>query len=74
MDLCDNLANLVDLFKFTLLQIILSQEKNIQKLNELVQTLREQLLQCKGETGANGSSNPLTEVLTDPERHPILEG
>ncbi|XP_042516203.1 uncharacterized protein LOC122090632 [Macadamia integrifolia] len=29
-------------------KIILSQEKNIQKLNELVRTLREQLQQCLG--------------------------
>ncbi|CAI0391222.1 unnamed protein product [Linum tenue] len=28
-------------------KIILSQEKNIQELNELVQNLQEQLLQCK---------------------------
>ncbi|XP_022729357.1 uncharacterized protein LOC111284739 [Durio zibethinus] len=29
-------------------KIILSQEKNIQRLNELVQSLQQQLLQCKG--------------------------
>ncbi|XP_020246849.1 uncharacterized protein LOC109824633 isoform X2 [Asparagus officinalis] len=28
-------------------KIILSQEKNIQKLNELVQSLQQQLLQCR---------------------------
>ncbi|CAH2040625.1 unnamed protein product [Thlaspi arvense] len=28
-------------------RIILSQEKNIQRLNELVRSLREQLLQCR---------------------------
>ncbi|XAR60172.1 hypothetical protein NMG60_11033431 [Bertholletia excelsa] len=28
-------------------KIILSQEKNIQRLNELVRSLREQLLQCR---------------------------
>ncbi|KAA3472016.1 hyaluronan mediated motility receptor-related family protein [Gossypium australe] len=31
-------------------KIILSQEKNIQKLNEQVRNLREQLLWCKAET------------------------
>ncbi|OMP10369.1 hypothetical protein COLO4_04567 [Corchorus olitorius] len=29
-------------------KIILSQEKNIQRLNELVRSLQQQLLQCKG--------------------------
>ncbi|KAF4396945.1 hypothetical protein F8388_004913, partial [Cannabis sativa] len=54
--------------------IILSQEKNIQKLNELVQSLREQLLQCKGENEAdNGTTTPLTELLTELERQPVLE-
>ncbi|KAF4402843.1 hypothetical protein G4B88_010295 [Cannabis sativa] len=58
----------------TLLQIILSQEKNIQKLNELVQSLRKQLLQCKGENEAdNGTTTPLTELLTELERQPVLE-
>ncbi|PKI47023.1 uncharacterized protein LOC116207800 [Punica granatum] len=54
-------------------KIILSQEKNIQKLNELVRTLHEQLLQCRGETEGNGSSTPLTEILTELERHHVLE-
>ena len=56
------------------LQIILSQEKNIQKLNELVRSLREQLLQCRGENDVdNGTTTPLAEILTELERHPLLE-
>lgn len=54
-------------------KIILSQEKNIQKLNELVQTLRQQLHQCRGENESSGSSGSLTEILTELDRHPILE-
>ncbi|KAI6674018.1 uncharacterized protein LOC115687943 isoform X2 [Syzygium oleosum] len=54
-------------------KIILSQEKTIQKLNELVQTLRQQLHQCRGENDSSGSSGPLTEILTELDRHPILE-
>lgn len=55
-------------------KIILSQEKNIQKLNELVRSLQEQLQQCRGESDiANGTATSLTELLTELERHPILE-
>ncbi|KAL6138317.1 hypothetical protein ABKV19_020841 [Rosa sericea] len=55
-------------------KIILSQEKNIQKLNELVRSLREQLLQCRGESEVvNGTATPLTELLSDLERHALLE-
>lgn len=33
---------------FFYLQIILSQEKNIQQLNELIESLQRQLLHCRG--------------------------
>ena len=57
-----------------LLQIILSQEKNIQKLNEIVQSLREELLHCRGGSEVdNTTATHLTELLTELERHPILE-
>ncbi|GLT52175.1 hypothetical protein SLA2020_255280 [Shorea laevis] len=50
-------------------KIILSQEKNIQKLNELVRSLREQLLQCRGENEvSNGTVIPL-----ELEQVPILD-
>ncbi|GMN39509.1 hypothetical protein TIFTF001_008728 [Ficus carica] len=56
------------------IEIILSQEKNIQKLNELVRSLRQQLLQCRGENEVdNGTSTPLTELLTELEKPPLLE-
>ncbi|KAG8648707.1 uncharacterized protein LOC110620013 [Manihot esculenta] len=55
-------------------KIILSQEKNIQKLNELVQSLREQLLQCRSENiVANGTAIPLTEHLNELEQQAILD-
>nr|DAD48442.1 TPA_asm: hypothetical protein HUJ06_018379 [Nelumbo nucifera] len=55
-------------------QIILSQEKNIQRLNELVRSLREQLLQCRGNNDTiNNSLTPLTENVNELERQHILE-
>ncbi|KAK9290646.1 hypothetical protein L1049_008819 [Liquidambar formosana] len=54
-------------------KIILSQEKNIQKLNELVRSLQKQLLQCRGENEAvKGTAAPLTELLNELERQQIL--
>ncbi|KAK7345294.1 hypothetical protein VNO77_15895 [Canavalia gladiata] len=47
-------------------KIILSQEKNIQRLHELVRSLREQLLQCKaGSEVSNITTTPLAEFLSD---------
>ncbi|KAG6772422.1 hypothetical protein NC652_017361 [Populus alba x Populus x berolinensis] len=55
-------------------KIILSQEKNIQKLNELVQSLQEQLQRCRSENYVlNSTATPLTEHLNDPKQQPILE-
>ncbi|XP_057498607.1 uncharacterized protein LOC130783098 [Actinidia eriantha] len=49
-------------------KIILSQEKRIQKLNELVHSLREQLLQCKDKIKAvNDTAIPLTKLLDERE-------
>ncbi|KAF8395438.1 hypothetical protein HHK36_019384 [Tetracentron sinense] len=54
--------------------IILSHEKNIQKLNELVRNLREQLLQCKGNNETiNGSATLSTRSLNELERQQILQ-
>ncbi|KAI3523170.1 hypothetical protein L1887_01227 [Cichorium endivia] len=39
-------------------KIILSQEKHIQKLNTLVQTLQQQLLICRGEGEGDFSTSP----------------
>ncbi|KAE9465611.1 hypothetical protein C3L33_02467, partial [Rhododendron williamsianum] len=49
-----------------LLQIILSQEKSIRKLADLVRSLREQLLQCKHKfKDVNNTAVPLTELLNE---------
>ncbi|XP_017255294.2 uncharacterized protein LOC108225013 [Daucus carota subsp. sativus] len=45
-------------------KIILSQEKNIQRLNELVRSLRNQLLQCRE---SNETSNDPASSLTENE-------
>ncbi|CAK7341953.1 unnamed protein product [Dovyalis caffra] len=55
-------------------KIILSQEKNIQKLNELVQSLQEQLQHCRSENYVlNSTAIPLTEHLNELDKQPLLE-
>lgn len=55
-------------------KIILSQEKSIQKLNKLVQSLQEQLVQCRVINGAVvDTSIPYTELLNELEQQQILE-
>ncbi|KAK4492284.1 hypothetical protein RD792_003087 [Penstemon davidsonii] len=58
-------------------KIIMSQEKNIQRLNELVRSLRGQLQQCRRSNNEtlNGSSslNSLTENVIELEQQQILE-
>ncbi|RHN75484.1 hypothetical protein MtrunA17_Chr2g0321751 [Medicago truncatula] len=55
-------------------KIILVQEKNIRRLNELVRHLQEQLQQCKGSNGTiNSTVGPLTERILELERQQILE-
>ncbi|KAF9591435.1 hypothetical protein IFM89_004133 [Coptis chinensis] len=54
--------------------IILSQEKNIQRLNELVRNLREQLLRCRGNNDTSyGTTSLLAESRADLEQQQILE-
>ncbi|KAL2507424.1 Secoisolariciresinol dehydrogenase [Forsythia ovata] len=55
-------------------KIILTQEKNIQRLNELVRSLKEQLqlCQCNNET-INGTVSSLTENIIELEQQQILE-
>ncbi|KAG6436090.1 hypothetical protein SASPL_100972 [Salvia splendens] len=58
------------------LQIILSQEKSIQKLNEVVKSLREQLQQCHSineTTTLNATLSSLAESIIELERQQILE-
>lgn len=54
-------------------QIILSQEKSIQKLNELVRSLREQLSECRSNGSASSSLSNLTESIIELERQQFLE-
>lgn len=55
------------------MQIILSQEKNIQRLNELVRSLRQQLLQCRANNETVNDTVSLTENVIELERQQILE-
>ncbi|XP_039059718.1 uncharacterized protein LOC120203503 [Hibiscus syriacus] len=55
-------------------KIILSQEKKIQRLNELVRSLELQLLQCRGNNKTtNHTVSHLTEHILELERKQILE-
>ncbi|XP_051120337.1 uncharacterized protein LOC127244070 [Andrographis paniculata] len=56
-------------------KIILSQEKNIQRLNELVRSLREQLHQChsNNQTTIGGTLGSLTENVIELEQPQIPE-
>ncbi|KAK3205642.1 hypothetical protein Dsin_019688 [Dipteronia sinensis] len=50
-------------------KIILSQEKNIHRLNELVRSLQQQLLQCRGNNETtNGTVSRMTEHVIELER------
>ncbi|CAH9093713.1 unnamed protein product [Cuscuta epithymum] len=56
-------------------KIILSQEKNIQRLNEVVRSLRERLEQCSrgnNETVNGGALNSLAENIIELEQQQIL--
>ncbi|KAK6942554.1 hypothetical protein RJ641_027931 [Dillenia turbinata] len=65
--------HLSDKEEFVKEKIILSQEKSIQKLNELVRRLHEQLLHCRSSTDTNSTTTPLTELLSELEQHHFLE-
>ncbi|XP_073064792.1 uncharacterized protein [Primulina eburnea] len=55
-------------------KIILAQEKNIQRLTELVRSLREQLHQCRNNNETlKGTRSSLTEQIIELERQQILE-
>lgn len=61
--ICLMIRNITSMcFRFSLdVQIILSQEKNIQRLNELVRSLREEVQQCRSN---NETSNQTLSLLT----------
>ncbi|TYJ96060.1 NAC domain-containing protein 40 [Cucumis melo var. makuwa] len=52
--------------------ILLSQERNIQRLNEVVRSLRQQLQQCRGRNITNGTAL-LTGHILELERLHVLE-
>ncbi|XP_042012232.1 uncharacterized protein LOC121760656 [Salvia splendens] len=56
-------------------KIILSQEKSIQKLNEVVKSLREQLQQCRSinEKTLNATLSSLAQSVIELERQQIVE-
>nr|CAB3456217.1 unnamed protein product [Digitaria exilis] len=55
------------------LQIILSQEKNIQQLNQLIESLQRQLLHCRGSNNTvHTTTIPATEV-SEAEEHETIE-
>ncbi|XP_065865318.1 uncharacterized protein [Euphorbia lathyris] len=54
-------------------KIILSQEKNIYRLNELIRSLQQQLLQCRCNETSNGATIPFSEHVIELEREQILE-
>ncbi|KAL5710489.1 hypothetical protein ACHQM5_021045 [Ranunculus cassubicifolius] len=56
-------------------KIILSQEKNIRRLSELVDNLKEQIKECRGSNSTDkGTVKQLTELLSNQEKQQILEG
>jgi hypothetical protein len=55
------------------LQIILSQEKNIQQLNQLIDSLQRQLLHCRGSNNTvHTTTVPATEV-GEVEEHETID-
>ncbi|VVB04880.1 unnamed protein product [Arabis nemorensis] len=57
-------------------KIIISQERHIQRLNELVRSLQLQLLQCKGENETQNATKSyhLNKQFIEVERKQLLEG
>lgn len=72
---CDGATIYCEIFNVGLFsQIILVQEKNIRRLNELVRHLQEQLQQCRSNNRTtNGTVSPLAERILELERQQILE-
>ncbi|OAY63991.1 hypothetical protein ACMD2_03964 [Ananas comosus] len=55
-------------------KIILSQEKTIQRLNEFIQSLQQQLLHCRGSNNAtNGSENSFMSYIDEIQRQQMIE-
>ncbi|KAI4370159.1 hypothetical protein MLD38_018535 [Melastoma candidum] len=54
-------------------KIILSQERNIQKLEKIIRTLRQQLQICRGDDMNATTRMPLDKILTEMHRTASLE-
>lgn len=60
--------------KFTCrLQVILSQEKNIQQLNQLIESLQRQLLHCRGSNNTVHAVTTAATEVSEVEGHEIIE-
>jgi hypothetical protein len=56
------------------LQIILSQEKNIQQLNQLIESLQRQLLHCRGSNNTvHAATAAAATEVSEVEGHEIIE-
>ena len=59
------------------MQIILSQEKNIQQLNQLIESLQRQLLHCRGSNNtvhaATAAAAAAATEVSEVEGHEIIE-
>jgi prefoldin subunit 5 len=55
------------------LQIILSQEKNIQQLNQLIESLQRQLLHCRGSNNTVHTTTITATEVSEVEGHEIID-
>jgi hypothetical protein len=56
-----------------LFQIILSQEKMIQRLNDFIQNLQQQLLQCRSSNLTLNSEASLTSYTSEIQRQQMMD-
>lgn len=55
------------------LQIILSQEKNIQQLNQLIESLQRQLLHCRGSNNTVHTTTIPATGVGEVEEHETID-
>lgn len=54
-------------------KIILSQEKNIQQLNQLIESLQRQLLHCRGSNNTVHAAAAVATEASEVEGHEVIE-
>jgi hypothetical protein len=54
-------------------QIILSQEKNIQQLNQLIESLQRQLLHCRGSNNTVHAAAAVATEASEVDGHEVIE-